>query len=311
MTTIPVSVVVITRNEAVNLPACLASCRDFAQVVVVDSGSMDATRHLARAYGASVVDYRWGGDYPKKKQWCLESLPLDHPWILLLDADERISPPLAAEIAALMRQGPEGPGCNGYFIRGQYCFLGRVLRWGMQNCKLALLHRHRAGFTAFPDQGLFGSGEVEMHYQPWIEAGAVATLRHSLLHDAARPLHKWFARHNAYSDWEAALRVAGLKAARCQDVTAWRRLLKWMIQTLPGQPFLVFFYSYVLKLGFLDGMAGFHFAVARGFYAWQVAVKTADAVRRASSLPSPSSPCAESRFGCKVEDGRNRFADGG
>ena len=96
---IEVTAIVLTKNEELSLPDCLKSLEDFARVVVVDSHSTDGTLDIAKAYGAEVVTFTWDGGYPKKKQWSLEHAAGGADWVLLLDADERVSPELAREIA--------------------------------------------------------------------------------------------------------------------------------------------------------------------------------------------------------------------
>jgi glycosyltransferase involved in cell wall biosynthesis len=85
--TLPVSVIVATKNEARNLANCLESVRNFGEVVVVDSQSSDATVEIARSFSANVVQFYYRGGWPKKRQWAMDSLPLRHEWVLLLDAD--------------------------------------------------------------------------------------------------------------------------------------------------------------------------------------------------------------------------------
>lgn len=266
---IPVSVVVMTRNEAANLPACLAALGRFAQVFVVDSSSTDGTPDIAAAEGGVVVPFRWNGAYPKKKQWCLENLPFATDWVLYVDADERLTPALVEEIAALMARGPE---CAGYFIGGRPVFLGRRLRFGACNRKLALFDRRRARFPEVPDLDVASMWEVEGHYQPVLD-GPAGRLRSHLWHADDKPLSAWFHRHNRYSDWEAALRSDGRMAALIAREEPRRRRLKRLLDATPLRPVAVFLHGYVLKLGFLDGAAGLHHALARAFYYWQVGVK--------------------------------------
>jgi len=84
---IPVSVIVPTRNEARNLPRCLASLSGFGEVYVIDSQSEDATVEIARSHNAKVVQFFYQGGWPKKRQWALDNLPLAYDWVLLVDAD--------------------------------------------------------------------------------------------------------------------------------------------------------------------------------------------------------------------------------
>ncbi|HKK22880.1 MAG TPA: glycosyltransferase family 2 protein [Pseudohaliea sp.] len=266
---IPVSAVVCTRNEAANIGPCLEALAPFDQVFVVDSHSTDGTADVARAAGATVVPFRWNGRYPKKKEWCLKSLPLRHDWVLYVDADEVVPPALAAEIAALMARGPRHAG---YFVDARYVFLGRPLRFGARNRKLALLDRRRAGFPRCDDLGAPGAWEVEGHYQP-VVAGPVGRLRRPMLHWDRKPLAAYFDRHNRYADWEAALRAGGGLAAVAATDTPRRRRLKAVFDALPCKGLAVFLHGYVLRLGILDGSAGFHFALARAFYYWQVGLR--------------------------------------
>src|SRR3981081_4512383 len=95
---LPVIVIVAARNEARNLPSCLAALRDVGEVYVIDSQSSDATPEIARQFGAKVVQFHYRGGWPKKRQWAIETLPLAYDWILLLDADEAVTPELSEEI---------------------------------------------------------------------------------------------------------------------------------------------------------------------------------------------------------------------
>src|SRR5216684_1302539 len=99
---IPVSVIIMTKNEERDLPKCLRSVADFAEVFVVDSSSTDCTCEIAREFGAHVVKFVWNRQYPKKKQWCLENLPTSYEWVLYVDADEEVGPVLAREIRSLV-----------------------------------------------------------------------------------------------------------------------------------------------------------------------------------------------------------------
>src|SRR5580704_12291776 len=109
---IPVTAIVVARNEARNLPRCLESLRDVAETYVIDSQSTDATVQIAESYGAHVVQFHYQGGWPKKRQWAMESLPLAHDWIFLVDADEALTPELSQEILAATQDSPN----DGYYV---------------------------------------------------------------------------------------------------------------------------------------------------------------------------------------------------
>jgi glycosyltransferase involved in cell wall biosynthesis len=262
---IPASVIVLTRNEEANLPKCLASASAFSEVFVVDSASSDRTPEIATEHGAQLVGFEWNGDYPKKKQWALENLPFSNDWVLYLDGDEEVTTELANEIRAVLAK----PKCAGYFVHLDYQFLGRMLRHGHHLRKLVLFDRRRGRFDEQDDLEAVNAGELELHFQPRID-GAVGTLGTALRHDDREPLFHYFERHNRYSDWEAVLRR---KASGNGGPSHAQSPAKVLFNALPLRPLAFFVYSYVVRGGFLDGRAGYHYALAKAFYYWQIRVK--------------------------------------
>jgi glycosyltransferase involved in cell wall biosynthesis len=266
---LPVSVVVMTKNEEANIEKCLRSVAACAEVFVVDSHSTDRTRELAEAMGAQVVPFAWNGQYPKKKQWCLDNLPFAHDWVFYVDADEEATPELIAELRDLFARGPDKAG---YTVAYRYWFLGRFLRHGHKIHKLVLFRRGKGYFRRLDDLDLASKSEVELHYQPTID-GSVGRLDAEMLHRDIEDLFHFFERHNVYSDWEALLRTTGQRLGSEDTQTGARGLLKRAFQRMPLRPLVAFVHSYVLLLGFLDGRPGFHFALARAMYYWQIDAK--------------------------------------
>jgi glycosyltransferase involved in cell wall biosynthesis len=280
---IPVSVVVMTKNEERNLPHCLATLGRFAEVFVVDSASADATRSIALEWGAEVVSFAWNGRYPKKKQWCLEHLPFANEWVLYVDADERLTPDLVDEIAGLLAQ--DQTSCAGYFATLDYVFLGRVLRHGHQVRKLVLFDRRRGRFVDYPDLDALNMWEVEGHYQPAL-SGPGGTLRGRIVHHDHDSLYDWFERHNRYSDWEAVMRGRNALPHPDESLPRGRAALKRAFARMPLKGVVAFGHSYVLRLGFLDGIPGLQYALARGFYYWQIELKSRE-LRAATHSTAP------------------------
>lgn len=261
---IPVSVIVMTRNEAARLPRCLAALKDFSEVFVVDSASTDGTQAAALEYGARVIPYVWDRRYPKKKQWCLDHLPFSHDWVFYVDADEVVSAELKEELRALFSAGPKK---DGYFIAGRMVWQGRILRHGMHNNKLCFFNRHKFIYPAVDDLGLPGMGEVEGHYQPVPRPGCAGVrlgkLSAAMEHYGADDPEEWLARHRRYALWEAGMNA---RKAWPRDALALRQALKTIFRTLPRRDLAAFIHAYIWKRGFLDGRAGLDYARKRAAY---------------------------------------------
>lgn len=258
---IPVSVIITTKNEEPRLAACLAALKGFAEIVVVDSASTDRTVQIATHAGASIVDFKWNGQYPKKRQWCLDNLQLRHDWIFFVDADEVLTPALVDEIRHLKFDRA------GYFVAGVYYWHGRVLRHGFKNNKVVLFNRRKCAYPVIDDLDIPGMGEMEGHYQPQplpdYAAEGLGQLHHPLLHDAAQDEAQWLDRHRRYAAWERGMNK---RAAWPVDPVPSRQRLKTIFRALPFRGLIAFIYCYIWKRGFLDGAAGFDFARKRAAY---------------------------------------------
>jgi glycosyltransferase involved in cell wall biosynthesis len=268
-TKLPVSVIIPVRNEARNLPRCLAALGDMTEIFVVDSQSTDATVEIARSHGAQVLQFHYQGGWPKKRQWAMDNLPLANDWILLLDADEVLTPELAAEI----RQVTQNPTIDGYYIALRIYFLGRVLLHGdARFWKLSLFRRGKGKFECRLKDQDASMADMEVHEHICVD-GPTAHLKHPLIHHNVESLSRYIQKHDEYSNWEARVLLSedhdaeqiapslfGTQAQR-------RRWLKQKLFALPGSPVLLFFYRYLLRLGFLDGVPGLIYC---GFQAIQM-----------------------------------------
>lgn len=258
---IPVSVLIVTKNEADHISRCLTALSDFAEIVVIDSGSADSTVDIARGHGARVEDFTWNGRYPKKRQWCLNHLSLKHEWVFFVDADEVVTEDLKNEMAQLFTNGPAHAG---YFVKGRYVWNGQVLKHGLVNNKLVLFDRRKIHFPVVDDLDLPGMGEIEGHYQPVLKnSGSTGQLKAPLLHYAYEDQESWQRRHERYAAWEAGM---NRKNAWPRDPDPKREFMKQIFRALPLRPAFAFLHCYVLKLGFLDGRAGWDFAKSRFIY---------------------------------------------
>jgi glycosyltransferase involved in cell wall biosynthesis len=264
---LPVTAIVPARNEAHNLTRCLESLRDVDEVYVIDSQSTDETSAMAAAHGAKVVQFRYAGGWPKKRQWAMDNLLIANDWILLIDADEALTPELAEEIRVAI-QNPEtvnpavdSPGIVGYRIRLEMYFLGKVLR----HCdasfwKLSLFRKGRGRFECRLKDQDASMADMEVHEHVVVD-GPTAELHHPLIHHNVESLSRYIQKHNEYSNWEARVlageqREQEMPASPFGSQAQRRRWLKRKLYRLPGSPILLFLYRYLFRLGFLDGTPG-------------------------------------------------------
>jgi glycosyltransferase involved in cell wall biosynthesis len=254
---LPVSVIVAARNEERNLPSCLESLRDVGEVYVIDSQSSDATPEIARTFGAKVVQFHYQGGWPKKRQWAIETLPLSYDWILLVDADEALTPELAEEI----RRAIENPNFNGYYISLRMYFLGRLLRHGGAGFwKLSLFRRGKGGYECRLRDQDKSMADMEVHEHVVVD-GATLRLKNPLVHRNVESLSRYIQKHDEYSNWESKVWLEKEPNERLQPAlfgtqAQRRRWLKKNFLRLPGASFLFFLFKYVFCLGFLDGLPG-------------------------------------------------------
>ena len=255
---VPVSVIIPVRNEAANLPRCLEALRDVGEVFVIDSQSTDATVEIARSYNAQVVQFHYQGGWPKKRQWAMDNLRLTHDWILLLDADEVLSPELKHEIRSAIANGT----LDGYYLGLSIYFLGRVLRHGdARFWKLSLFRRGKGRYECrLKDQDV-SMADMEIHEHVRVD-GPTARLQNPLIHHNLESLSHYIRKHDEYSNWEARVLAQAEQTAN-QIVPSLfgtqaqrRRWLKKNIFAVPGSPVLIFLYRYLFRLGFLDGVPG-------------------------------------------------------
>lgn len=274
---LPVTVVVPALNEERNLPRCLSRLTRFARTIVVDSGSTDRTADIARDAGVECLQFTWNGRYPKKRNWVLLNHEFTTPWVLFLDADEYVTPAFVDELYRLL------PGTThaGFWLRYSNHFLGKRLRHGAPMRKLAMI-RVGAGLYERIDEDRWSGLDMEVHEHP-IVTGTVGEIRAEIEHDDFRGLHAYIARHNDYSSWEAA-RYTQLQntpgiwvAFTPRQRWKYRSLTRWWLAPA------YFLASYVWRLGFLDGSAGFAFAFLKAVYFFQIRHKILE--RQRSGAP--------------------------
>jgi len=267
-----ISILVLTFNEEINIGACLDSVRWSDDVVVLDSFSSDRTVEMARRQGARVIQ-RPFDNYSAQRNFGL-ALDFQHPWVLMLDADERVPPDLQAEM--LQATQTAAPDVDLFRMRRRDHLFGRWIRGS-------------SGYpTWFGRLARRGRVRVERAYNEEFHAlGAVAQLECHLDHyPFSKGLSAWVAKHDRYSSMEAELllqRAAGKLQWRhlvSRDVDQRRRALKAVIYRLPLRPLAVFIALYLLRGGVLEGRAGLTFCVLRAWYEFLIDCKLVELRRR-------------------------------
>jgi glycosyltransferase involved in cell wall biosynthesis len=221
------TVIIPTFNEETNIRECLASVSWADEVVVVDSFSTDSTVEICRELGATIFEHEYVNS-ASQKNWILPRV--SNNWVLIVDADERVTEPLREEIACLLEGGPK---CDGYWIRRKNRFFGRVIRFcGWQRDKVLRLFNR--------DKGRYE--EKHVHAEVGI-SGTTGLLSGHLLHDSYGSFSSYLTKLDRYTDWGA------------QDVA--ERGESRVVARLVLRPPARFLRMYVLQLGFLDGLEGF------------------------------------------------------
>ena len=272
---LPLTVIVPVRNEAHNLPRCLASLQAVGEVYVVDSGSTDGTAAIAGSFGAKVVQFHYAGGWPKKRQWAMDTLPLSYDWILLVDADEVLTPELCNEI----RQAIQDPQVDGYYIALEMHFLGRRLRHsGASFWKLSLFRKGQGRYECRLEDQDASMADMEVH-EHVIAAGATRKLNNALVHHNVESLDRYVQKHNEYSNWEARVWLDGNRGAAEIQPSLWgtqaqrRRWMRRRFLEVPGSPVLFFLYKYLFRLGFLDGVPGLIYCAFQGIQFFHIKAK--------------------------------------
>lgn len=277
----PISVLIPAKNEAGNLAACLASVAFCDDIVVVDSGSTDGTREIAERAGARVVDFRWDGQFPKKKNWALANVAWRHDWVFIIDADERATPQLEAAMRAVVAGAT--PPHAGYYVNRRFWFLdGWLNHCGYYPSWNLRFFRHRLGRYERAAASDTGSGDNEVHEHVELQ-GTAGYLAGEMEHYAFPDIATWVEKHNRYSNWEARQQVEAERSAAPAGLDAGlarKRRLRRLAWRLPFRPALRFFYHYVWRAGFLDGYRGFVFCRLMAWYEFLSAAKAAELRRR-------------------------------
>jgi glycosyltransferase involved in cell wall biosynthesis len=268
-----VSVMVFTLDEEIHLPGCLASLDWCSDVIVVDSFSSDKTAAICASHGVRFFQHRFEG-FGSQRNWALDHTQPVHPWVLILDADEKVPRDLAAELAGIAARDPSEIGA--YRVRRRFHMWGRWLKHSSLYPSW-VVRFIRVDRVRYQDRG---------HAETQVVQGHVADLRNDLVDENLKGIDEWFERQNRYSSKDAQFEVASAASGQLgaglfsKDALERRAAMKRLAASLPARGLAYFLYSYVWRGGFLDGRDGFVFCRMRALYQAQVAVKVYDLKRQ-------------------------------
>ena len=256
------TIAIPVKNEARNLPACLEAIgEDFAaKVVVIDSGSTDGTPAIATQFGVELIEFKWDGKFPKKRNWYLRNHPPSTKWVLFLDADEILTESFRSELESALPDSLKA----GYWLNYSIYFEGRPLKGGYPLKKLALFKVGAGEYERIDEDG-WSRLDMEIQEHPVID-GPVGEIRSRIDHRDLRGVDAWKKKHEEYALWEARrfLATASDPAVRA----AWTPIQR-IKYALMGTPLLApafFLGCFILLGGFRDGRRGWAWARLKAGY---------------------------------------------
>ena len=268
-----ISVLILTRNEEADLPGCLASVRWCDDIHVFDSESTDGTVAIAQSHGAIVTTRVFDG-YARQRNAALH-LPFRHPWVLVLDADERPTPELTAEMFAAVRDASDDVAA--FRMRRRDFLWGTWLKHAqLTPFYVRLLRPQRVHYKRDINEVVEVDGNIRELHAPFDHLAFTKGISH------------WVSKHNVYSTKEAellasgdAVRDASLRQALFGANFHERRVAqKAIFYELPGRPLIKWMYMMFVRGAVLDGRAGITYATLHAFYEYLIEVKRKEILRR-------------------------------
>jgi glycosyltransferase involved in cell wall biosynthesis len=259
------SVIILTYNEAKNLPTCLVSLQPLnAEIFIVDSGSTDATIDIAKKAGCHIFQHPWE-NYANQLNWALQNLPITTPWVMRLDADEHLTSELVWELKETLPQVPEE--VTGYQVKRRVFFMGRWIRHGGYY-PTWLLRVWRTGL------GVCEARWMDEHIV--LEQGTVINFQHDIIDENHKGLTFWTDKHNRYADREVKDMLSVILADEDDLLTTnqisqagqrrWIKKNLYVRSPLFIRAFIYFLLRYIVGFGFLDGIEGLIFHFLQGFW---------------------------------------------
>lgn len=269
-----ITVIIPSKNEARSIADVIRAASPLGPVILADSESTDNTCEIAREAGAEVLQFDWNGQFPKKRNWVLRNHRFTTEWVLFLDADEYLYPEFIQEVQSTLPDTTH----NGFWLNYENHFFGKKLRGGDPFRKLALFRVGKGEYERIEEVS-WSTLDMEIHEHPVVE-GSIGEIKTSIQHNDYRGLKHYIAKHNEYSDWEARRYLALMKTGpeKWAELTP-RQQKKYKSLTKAWLAPAYFFSCFFVKRGFLDGSTGFHFALMKAIYFYQIRLKIKELAR--------------------------------
>jgi glycosyltransferase involved in cell wall biosynthesis len=262
------SVLILTKNEAANIKNAISSVDWSDDVVVYDSESTDSTIEIASSLGARIVSRKFD-NWSSHQNWAVKNIAFKNPWVLYVDADEACDSELRE---AVMRECTAHSKASAFRVKRKDFFMGKWLRRS-QLYPTWLVRVFR------PDKIRY---ERLVNPVAIVDGDTLPIEGHILHYPFSHGVSHWFERHNSYSSFEAqdlaseSRQSINWKQIFSKDANLRRKAIKHLAYKVPGRPFLLFFYLYFFRLGFLDGVPGYYYSQMRASYELMIDVKACE-----------------------------------
>ncbi|BDS07659.1 glycosyl transferase [Oceaniferula spumae] len=256
------SILILTKDEEINIQDCLDSVSWCDDVVVLDSFSGDATCDIAKQNGARIYERKFD-DFGAQRNYALDEINFKHPWVFHLDADERFNEELRSDCEKVIKENKH----SAYFVPNRIIFLGKWIKHCTQYpypqvrlLKLGEVRFAKSGHGQREDQAKRGVGYIDTPYDHY---------------NFSKGICDWIDKHNRYSSEESLAVMGEVSMSQCfsSDPISRKRALKACFSRMPCRPWLKFIHLYFIRLGFLDGYPGWVYCRLQMMYETMISIK--------------------------------------
>tara|TARA_B100001063_G_scaffold246956_1_gene288806 strand:- start:3430 stop:4251 length:822 start_codon:yes stop_codon:yes gene_type:complete len=253
---INLTVIIPTKNSESSLVMTLESVKHCKDVLVVDSNSTDDTKKIVDNYKRRYINFQWNNKYPKKRAWVLANIDIATDWILMLDSDEIVNKNFLEEFNEKVINSKH----NAFWVEYHNYFLNKLLKYGIKQKKLSLMKKGMATYEDFGESG-WTKYDMEIH-EHLVVNGSKGKMFYKLNHLQNESYEKMLNKHYEYAQWESNR----YKSFNKNKSTTFREKIKYKLINKVFFPHVYFLFQFIIFLGFLDGLAGYRYAIIKFSY---------------------------------------------